>query len=429
VLAHEHQELIKPQECGMKCCRAVTAVISAFFRAALLLSPILLISVCLLSSCYTINEIKARAAKERQENAGNNTSTTIPLPKHSVNEKDIHHGLNAPPSTDPSSEKKWTKHSVQLPQGFRVQNAQASGREVSVLGYDDGGKIFVGEINRGLAFKPYIVSAPAPKELAALDAVVLGGRAYVLFHGGEYYPDREPWVASLYYRGTRYHPRDGYSPPTPTSVRTWDEKAGEWVAVEGLPKLIDRMYGNGGKDVILLCYDEGMHSMTFFAYRPGAGVRKLYSATEALVNVTSPPEDVQPKGAFSFYGDEAFYTVTVWPGSSDGFVEQEWPRWLGVITPDGGWVTNTQLSTYWAFDERETPVLSLPQHKYVFIDGGLCEYSEALELVRRLRLPDNLRSYAIQQPLKALPIYGGLLTFEPRSRRVTILLNPELGRD
>ena len=335
----------------------------------------------------------------------------------------VSHETIAPPSTNPASEAKWTKHSVPLPAGYRVQLARPSGRDSCVLGYDDAGKIYVGVVFPSLATKDYVVGASAPDEYVAADAAVVNGKAYVLFRVGTYYPDREPDVDWLAYRSKRFQPRDGWEPETPSIVSTWNEKKAEWERVDGLPKLIGRIYGNGSKDLILSCFDDEMYLLTFYEYSPGKAIREMYQATEAVVSITGET-DYPPEGIYSFSGNKALFTACV--GEDFESCEREWHRWLGILTPESNWGMSTPLSSSWSSDRRETYALALPERNYVYVDGGICEYSDNFLLLRRFRLPETMRAYTEQQHVTVMPIYGGLLAYETRSRRLNVLLNPEL---
>lgn len=337
----------------------------------------------------------------------------------------VSHETIAPPSTDPASEAKWTRHSVPLPTGYHVQLARPSGRDTCVLGYNDAGKIYVGVVFPSLATKDYVVGASAPAEYVAADAAVVGGKAYVLFNNGIYFPDREPQVETLYFKQGTDEPVRGYGPNTPSIVSAWNAKKSEWEQVVGLPEFIDHIYSDGNGNLVLYCFSGKGRVMSFYVYTPGKAVRELYPATEAIVNVTGE-EDYPPEGVYSFSGDKALYTVTLWPGRGEAFTQQEWPRWLGILTPESHWGLSLQLTGCWSLNGYETHVLALPERNYVYVDGGLCEYSDNFLLLRRFRLPEAMRAYAEQQQITTIPIYGGLLAYGSRSRRLNVMLNPEL---
>jgi hypothetical protein len=338
----------------------------------------------------------------------------------------VSHETIAPPSTDPASEAKWTKHSVPLPTGYHVQLARASGRDTCVLGYDDAGKIYVGAVLPGPATKDYVAGASAPEDYVAADAAIVGGMAYVLFNNGIYFPDREPQVETLYFKQGTDEPVRGYGPNTPSIVCAWDSKKSEWEQVAGLPEFIDHIYDDGNGNLVLYCFSGKGRVMSFYVYTPGKAVRELYPATDAIVDVTGE-EDYPPEGVYSFSGDKALFTVCV--GEDFEFSEREWHRWLGILTPESHWGMSTPLSSSWSSDRRETYVLALPERNYVYVDGGLCEYSDNFLLLRRFRLPENMRTFTEQRHVTVMPIYGGLLAYDTRSRRLNVMLNPEIVED
>jgi hypothetical protein len=390
-------------------------------RAALIILAVLL----LFTSCHTKEQREAQALKEWQGKAGTQDYSAYAPMARTWSDEDIQKEPEPPPSTDPASDAKWTGHTITLPEGMRMQDAGASGREACILAYGSEGAIFVGTVGRSLKLKPVINSAPSPEGYAAVNAVIAGGKAYVFFDPGKYRPDKMPDIHEFSLENSL----DAYPPADDSGalpqVSWWNAGEGEWVVVENLPGALERIYGNGGKDVILLCRNSAMAQAEIYAFRPGSGLRGLYSASKAIAVITNTIQNPPPDGVFSFNGEEAFYAV-----NSEGEYakrKRHWHRWLGIIKPDGDWGLHIQLPELWSPIERETQVLNLPGHRYVFTDGGLCEYSESLNLIRRFRLPDEMGACAMQQQAKVLPIFGGLLVYEPGSRRITIMLQPELS--
>jgi hypothetical protein len=378
----------------------------------------------LLTSCYTKEEREAIALKARQKKASTRDYSMTPPPPYNFSEIKPQQEPEPPPSTDPASDAKWTAHTIQLPEGMRMQDACVSGREACILAYGSEGAIFVGTIDRALKLKPVVKSAQSPDGYVAVNAVIAGGKTFVFFDPGRYRPDKMPDIHQFGLGNSNRPPPTGSDEGLLPQVCWWNAGAKKWTVVENLPDGLQRIYGNGGRDVILFCDDYSRSRRDFYAYRPGGEARSLYSETKAVFGITNAKKDEFPSGVYSFYGDEALCTVNL-----DGeYVKRQRHtyRWLGIIKPDGDWGLNVRLTDLWSPIVREAGVLDLPQRKYVFIDGGLCEYSESLNLIRRFRLPDAMRALAVQQQAKALPMDGGLFVYEPRSRRVTILLNPEL---